>query len=268
MLFARISQRSAQKCYQSDRIRWFAASKTTIINVRTMQKQLFGQPIGGKKTKRFVPKIDPLPGEVTSSTSSEAEIYWMCSRSKNVKTFTKNSSKDEKNKPNDDTTNAKLSTKSDAPHRLPIPFDDDELRTMTTFPMNCAKADISLVNGLLDDKSNRLPSVSRILQATMSEGARTALKRWKLKKIDELGFDGFQLYQQEILSTGKQFHEALDRYLANGEVPDSTSPVIKLWHSLSGHLTELNPKAILIEKPIIHPHLKYQGIIDNVSLIK
>lgn len=245
-----------------------------------MQKQLFGQPIDVNNTKRFIPKTGHSANSRLDDSSNKAgEIYWMGLRSKHVKTFSADSSTAKTSPVNGNTPDvrdvstakAKLPTEHGVPDRwknVSIPFDDDQLQTIPTYAMNCVKADISLVDGLLADKSKRLPSVSRILQATMSDGARAALKRWKLQKIDELGYDGFQLYQQEILSTGKHFHSVLERYLGTGEVPESTSPAIKLWQSLGDHLAELNPKAILIEKPIIHPYLKYQGIIDNVSLIK
>lgn len=274
-MFVRISRSSGQRrCPQDAIVRWFASSKKGVINTRTMQRQLFGQAVGEKDKKRFIPSTGHSANcQLDDSWSKAGEIYWMGLRSKNVKTFRADSST-AKTSPKRDrdlsTAKAKL-TEQGVPNRctnVSIPFDDDQLRTIPTYAMNCVKADISLVDGLLADKSIRLPSVSRILQATMSDGARAALKRWKLQKIDELGYDGFQLYQQDILSTGKHFHSILERYLGTGEVPESTSPAIKLWQSLGDHLTELNPKALLIEKPIIHPYLKYQGIIDNVSLIK
>ena len=45
--------------------------------------------------------------------------------------------------------------------------------------------------GAVSDPAGRLPSVSRVLQATMSEESRAALQRWEEKMIARHGPDGF-----------------------------------------------------------------------------
>lgn len=52
---------------------------------------------------------------------------------------------------------------------------------------------------LLPDGMKKLPSVTKILQSTMSESSRKALLQWKLLKIAELGEDGFNEMQQSEL---------------------------------------------------------------------
>ena len=47
-------------------------------------------------------------------------------------------------------------------------------------------------------KSSLLPSVTRILQATMSEESRTVLARWEAKMIRELGEEGFRQHKKEV----------------------------------------------------------------------
>lgn len=42
----------------------------------------------------------------------------------------------------------------------------------------------------------KFPSVSKILQTSMSEEAKEALEKWKQKKIEELGLEGFQKFNQ------------------------------------------------------------------------
>lgn len=44
-------------------------------------------------------------------------------------------------------------------------------------------------------KSN-LPSVTRILNATMSEQSKAALEKWKNSMIEKLGEDGFNRYSR------------------------------------------------------------------------
>lgn len=47
-----------------------------------------------------------------------------------------------------------------------------------------------------DNSNIHLPSVTRILSATMSEAAKKALAIWKEGMIKKLGVDGFNIYQQ------------------------------------------------------------------------
>lgn len=149
-----------------------------------------------------------------------------------------------------------------------IPFDDSTLQTIVRYPLVCDKIPTERTEQVLANKSVRLPSISKVLQATMSESARYALKKWKLQKIDELGLDGFKEYERQTLERGKNFHSAIENYLHSGQVPDRDSSIIKLWDSIDTSLNQLNLKPVLLEKPIVHADLKYHGIIDNVSMVK
>lgn len=153
-------------------------------------------------------------------------------------------------------------------HHQVIPFDDAGLKSICTYPLICEKKSMSQVEELIDDKPMRLPSISKILQSTMPDSARIALKKWKMNKIAELGADGFKQYEKETLDRGKRFHSAIENYLNTGQVPQPESPIIKFWQSIDPSLHELKPKAILLEQPILHADLKYKGIIDNVSIVK
>lgn len=146
--------------------------------------------------------------------------------------------------------------------------DDDAVKRITNYPIMCDKASDDKIANILADKTFQLPSISKVLQATMPESSRIALNRWKLAKIAELGEAGFKQYEQETLQIGKQFHLAIENYLQNGVEPNDNSPVIELWHSLYKDLKRLKPNPVLIEKQVIHPDLQYKGIIDNVSVIK
>lgn len=148
-----------------------------------------------------------------------------------------------------------------------IPFDTVGLRSIINHPLIGTKASTLEVNNVLTDRTTHLPSISKVLQATMSDSARIALQRWKLKMIAELGEDGFRQYEQKTLQTGKSFHMAIENYLERREQPASDSPIINLWNSVDGVLKSLQPKPVLTEKPLVHPTLKYKGIIDSVSMI-
>lgn len=149
-----------------------------------------------------------------------------------------------------------------------IPFDETELKSIISYPLICEKRSPNQLNDLLADVTLRLPSISKVLQATMPESARFALRKWKLGKIAELGVDGFRAYEKETLDRGKNFHKAIENFLSQGQIPDNDSPIIKLWQSIDSSLNKLKPKSVLLEKPILHADLKYKGIIDNVSIVK
>lgn len=148
-----------------------------------------------------------------------------------------------------------------------IPFDSDELNAIIKYPLVSNKCSLSQTIALTD-KSMQIPSISKVLTATMPDGTRIALKKWKMAKIAELGADGFKQYEKETLGLGKEFHSAIEQYLSNGEVPTSQSSINQLWQSVNPSLNELKPRAVLMEQPILHADLKYKGIIDNVSLVK
>lgn len=78
--------------------------------------------------------------------------------------------------------------------------DEDRLREILTFPvfdLNKRSADdLNNVIGGHRLEMKQMPSVGKILQATMPEAARRALMQWKLLKIAELGEEGFHILQQ------------------------------------------------------------------------
>lgn len=146
-----------------------------------------------------------------------------------------------------------------------IPFDTDGLHSIVKYPLVTGKCSLSETISLTGQS---IPSISKVLTATMPEGTRIALKKWKMAKIVELGADGFKQYQEETFSLGKEFHSAIEQYLSNGETPATDSSINQLWQSVNPSLNELKPKAVLLEQPILHADLKYRGIIDNVSMVK
>lgn len=151
---------------------------------------------------------------------------------------------------------------------LNIPFDDIALNSIVNYPLVCKKLCKIQGEELLADTSVRLPSISKVLQATMPESARIALRKWKLGKIEELGLDGFKEYEKQTLQRGKIFHSAIENFLSKGDVPSRDSSIVKLWDSIDNSLNSLKPKPVLLEQPILHADLKYKGIIDNVSIVK
>lgn len=88
-----------------------------------------------------------------------------------------------------------------------IPFNENELKSILKFPLilnDNTNFNVNINNTLTTSNnttaktilSYKLPSVGKILQATMSEKSRNALINWKLSKINELGQDGFDNLQK------------------------------------------------------------------------
>lgn len=277
----------------------FCSSKNSkkreiILRTRSIQKQLYGEVIQTKSNGQISTTTKPLnPNNVTSElkvTTPEraSEFYWLIQKGHNshntakqfkILRFNKSSSCNDS--PNMDETNTTISAKNHTEMQVSskqnnvqkkfsqqIPFNEDALNSILNYSLICSKCELNRTEDLIADKSLYLPSISKILQATMPESSRIALKKWKLGKIAELGYDGFKQYEKETFDRGTQFHSAIERFLGDGTIPDRNSSIIKLWDSIDNSLKELQPKPVLLEQSIIHTDLKYKGIIDNVSAVK
>ena len=79
-----------------------------------------------------------------------------------------------------------------------IPFNLQQLRQITSFPVSIGKQKVLNLFEPFEPSlsSYPLPSVSKVLQGTMPQAARSALIHWKTTKIAELGLVGFNLMQQ------------------------------------------------------------------------
>lgn len=73
---------------------------------------------------------------------------------------------------------------------------DSVIHNITSFPMlNLNKIEpIESSTNINNEVLWKYPSVSKVLNATMSEGSRAALARWRSKLIEQLGEEGFNKY--------------------------------------------------------------------------
>ncbi|XP_069686853.1 mitochondrial genome maintenance exonuclease 1-like [Periplaneta americana] len=113
------------------------------------------------------------------------------------------------------------------------------------------------------------PSVSKILNATMSESSLAALKRWRQNLISELGEEGFLIHYRGLLDRGSQFHTIIQKYLSGTPETDlKLDPQIEgCWHSLSNVVTDVTNVSVL-EGHVAHSSLMYKGVIDCVARYK
>lgn len=118
-----------------------------------------------------------------------------------------------------------------------------------------------------------VPSVTRILQQTLSPEQIFYLERWKRRMILELGEEGFKEYSQNLFRQGKLFHSALEDIMTSIETwkdrhpletPEYPSEVKGYIQSIS-HVLEDVSAVRATESTVQHNTLNYLGIVDCVA---
>lgn len=118
-----------------------------------------------------------------------------------------------------------------------------------------------------------VPSVTRVLQQTLSPDQIFYLERWKKKMIAELGEEGFKEYSQNLFRQGKLFHSAIEDILTSGatwksrnlsQAPEYPPEVQGYMESIS-HILEDVSAVRAIESTVQHTTLNYLGIVDCVA---
>lgn len=121
-------------------------------------------------------------------------------------------------------------------------------------------------------RSNQMPSVTKVLQATMPAASRFLLDRWKESMIKKLGTAGFAKYQAETFARGTALHSILAKYLIDKvePSPDHANEDVKLivenlWKSINHLVRDKMTNVRLVEHIVTHPELNYRGIVDCVA---
>ncbi|CAJ1067735.1 mitochondrial genome maintenance exonuclease 1 [Xyrichtys novacula] len=127
----------------------------------------------------------------------------------------------------------------------------------------------------LNRNQNRssVPSVTRILQQTLSQEQIFYLERWKRRIIAELGEEGFKEYTQNLFRQGKLFHSALEDILSSGSTwmnidPSETQkypPDVQGYMQSISHVLEEVSAVRAIESTVKHDTLNYLGVADCVA---
>lgn len=118
-----------------------------------------------------------------------------------------------------------------------------------------------------NNSSDKLPSVTKILQATMPASSQFLLDRWKEAMVKKLGFSGFIKYQQDTFERGKLLHAVIANYLLGQGGPTELSKEIvsNLWKSVENVVKDKISNVRLVEHIVTHSDLKYRGIVDCVA---
>ncbi|KAL7877029.1 hypothetical protein SRHO_G00036720 [Serrasalmus rhombeus] len=116
-----------------------------------------------------------------------------------------------------------------------------------------------------------LPSVTKILQKTMTATQLFYLERWKRRKIAELGEEGFKEYRLNLFKHGELFHAAIEAALTQETSPEEDvecpEDVAGYLQSI-GHVLEDVTGVRAIESVVEHQSLKYLGIMDCVAMYR
>jgi len=118
------------------------------------------------------------------------------------------------------------------------------------------------------DRENGLPSVTRILKATMSEHSKMVLARWEEKMIQKLGEDGFAVYKAKIFQRGHVLHKHVEDFMTTGQIVQHQNiedEVSKSHLESISSVLESFTQPFALESAVIHPTLEYQGILDCLA---
>ncbi|XP_029031240.1 mitochondrial genome maintenance exonuclease 1 isoform X2 [Betta splendens] len=151
--------------------------------------------------------------------------------------------------------------------QTPHPFFDTEATVDTEEPESGTPARILLKR---NQSKPYVPSVTRILQQTLSPEQTFYLERWKKRMIAELGEDGFKEYSQNLFRQGKAFHSALEDILTSGakwedKKPPACPPEVQGYIESVSHILEDVSAVRAIESTVQHDTLNYVGIVDCVA---
>ncbi|NXM33626.1 MGME1 exonuclease, partial [Oxyruncus cristatus] len=117
-------------------------------------------------------------------------------------------------------------------------------------------------------QKTKMPSVTHILQQTLSPQQVFYLERWKQKMIVELGKDGFEKYTKNLFLQGELFHSALESIFLSEEMAvkeKSEDGVISGYLSSVEHVLEDISEVQALESGVHHETLQYLGLVDCVA---
>ncbi|NWV22161.1 MGME1 exonuclease, partial [Origma solitaria] len=117
-------------------------------------------------------------------------------------------------------------------------------------------------------QKTKMPSVTRILQQTLSPQQVFYLERWKQKMIEELGKEGFEEYTRNLFLQGELFHAALESIFLSEEKSakeQGEDDVISGYLSSVEHVLEDISEVKALESGVHHETLQYLGLVDCVA---
>lgn len=116
-----------------------------------------------------------------------------------------------------------------------------------------------------NDYAQQYPSVTLILNKTMTEESKNLLEKWKQERIAEMGLEEFNKFYEAQMAVGTKFHSTLKNYFTQPRTQLRIEKEVEgVWTSVADVLKHISsPKAI--ESNVVHPVLKYRGIFDAIA---
>jgi genome maintenance exonuclease 1 len=114
----------------------------------------------------------------------------------------------------------------------------------------------------VNDKGDRLPSVTTILNATKPQAERDRLFNWRQR----VGTDEANKISGTASRRGTQTHKQIQRYLQglDSPCPENSRPY---WESIEPVLQDIDTVR-LIEGSVFHYDMSYAGVVDCVASYK
>lgn len=154
------------------------------------------------------------------------------------------------------------------------PFKHDQESTAAAEPETSLPVRISLTR--IPGKWS-IPSVTRVLQQTLTPEQIFYLERWKKNMIAELGEIGFKEYSQNLFRQGRLLHSTVEKILESAAVQRDTDmpgespvypPEIEGYMTSIAHVLKDVSGATALESAVRHGTLNYLGVVDCVARYK
>ncbi|XP_065535669.1 mitochondrial genome maintenance exonuclease 1 isoform X1 [Lathamus discolor] len=121
---------------------------------------------------------------------------------------------------------------------------------------------------LQENNKTKMPSVTHILQQTISPQQAFYLERWKQKMILELGKDGFTEYTKNLFLQGHLFHATLESIFLSKEMvtkEQREDVTVSGYLSSVEHVLKDISEVRALESAVQHEALQYLGLVDCVA---
>ncbi|XP_017879138.1 mitochondrial genome maintenance exonuclease 1-like [Ceratina calcarata] len=140
----------------------------------------------------------------------------------------------------------------------------EKLQSFSIFGSEAAESEgIQCTEDNEDKTKPSIPSVTYILNETMSLKAKAALELWKKNIIDKFGKDYFRIFCKGLLDDGKLFHSCIQNVLSHKEF--EIPPRVKsAYFSVEPILNDIQ-NVYKLETYVTHPILRYRGIVDCIA---
>ncbi|XP_076381582.1 mitochondrial genome maintenance exonuclease 1 isoform X2 [Megalopta genalis] len=121
-------------------------------------------------------------------------------------------------------------------------------------------------NAIKQQVKRQIPSVSTILNETMSPCTMARIGIWRERMISEYGQEEFDKHSENMKRTGRLLHSYIHRKLLRKDVVLS-SEIYLAYLSVRSFLSNIQ-NVQRLETVVTHPALKYKGVVDCIGVYR